>query len=105
MSSFKISDRYALLIIVVATAVVLSLFSTLTSPFYPQEFLSGAGWDNAIFTMMGRMHLQGGIPYCELFDHKVPVLWLIQALGQTIHHGTWGIFLLLVISWQYRPWS
>lgn len=42
---------------------------------------------------MGVCLLQGGTPYIDLFDHKGPILWFIQALGLWIS-PQWGIMAL-----------
>ncbi|MGA1876191.1 MAG: ArnT family glycosyltransferase [bacterium] len=42
---------------------------------------------------------EGKIPYRDLWDHKPPLIFYINALGLTISNGSmWGIFLLEFIS-------
>lgn len=67
--------------------------SCYTSPLYP-NFL---GWDSAIFSLMGRSILSGKTLYTDLFDHKGPIIFLINALGHLLG-GRSGIFLLQCIS-------
>lgn len=69
------------------------LCSCYTSPLYP-NFL---GWDSAIFSLMGKGILSGKSLYTDLFDHKGPVIFLINALGHLIG-GRSGIFLIQCIS-------
>lgn len=53
--------------------------------------------DSGIFKEMGICLLQGKTPYIDLFDHKGPVLWFIQALGIWIN-PQWGLMTLQIIS-------
>lgn len=56
------------------------LFSPSTSPLYPQFF----GADSAIFQVIGKGWTMGQLPYRDLFDHKGPFIFLINAIGYTI---------------------
>ena len=71
----------------------LLLYSNTTSPFYQLD-----GCDSVIFKTMGLAILQGKTPYIDIFDHKGPVLYLINALGQWMIPGRYGILLLQVLS-------
>lgn len=65
-------------------------FSTTTSTLYDNHsFWNG---DSGIFQEMGICLLQGGTPYVDLFDHKGPFLWFIQAFGIWIS-PKWGLML------------
>jgi len=77
----------------VVSFVYLLFFSTYTTPL--TDYL---GYDTAIFMLVGKGLLHGLIPYTDLFDHKGPILYFIQALGQLICPGKPGIFLLQLIS-------
>lgn len=68
------------------------LFSVSTSPLYIYE-----GMDSAIFKLVGLALARGKVLYVDIFDHKGPILFFIQALGQWIQPGKWGIFLLQVL--------
>lgn len=80
-------------------------FSTTTSILYDNHsFWNG---DSGIFKEMGICLLQGGTPYVDLFDHKGPVLWFIQAFGIWIS-SKWGLMFLqsiflcsTLIVWYY----
>lgn len=76
--------------------VFVYLFSCTTSPFYARHPFWFYG-DSGVFQEMGVCLLQGGTPYVDLFDHKGPVLWFIQALGKWIH-PLYGILFLQTIS-------
>lgn len=71
----------------------LLLFSYTTSPFRQND-----GCDSVIFKTMGLAILQRKIPYVDFFDHKGPILYFINALGQWIIHGRSGIFILQMVS-------
>jgi len=76
----------------VAIAFLL-VMSFSTSPLFFNE-----GMDSAIFKTMGRAWLDGHIPYRDIFDHKGPFLYLLNALGQWLIPGRAGIFILQCFS-------
>lgn len=71
------------------------LFSCTTSPFY-EHYPFWFHGDSGIFQEMGVCLVQGGTPYVDLFDHKGPILWFIQALGIWIS-SKWGLVFLQTI--------
>lgn len=85
---------YILLLITVVLFVF--CFSCTTSPLYEHHPFWFHG-DSGIFQEMGVCLLQGGTPYVDLFDHKGPILWFIQALGIWIS-PRWGLIVLQSIS-------
>ena len=88
---------YGILFFVSVTFIF--FFSTTTSPFYEHCQFWFLG-DSGIFQEMGICLLQGGTPYVDLFDHKGPVLWFIQAFGLGINRK-WGLMLFQCISLFY----
>ena len=61
---------------------------------YPGNRLEPNG-DSAVFLYVGREMLAGKAPYRDLFDHKGPLLYLIQWLGLRLGNGgTAGLWLL-----------
>lgn len=67
-------------ILLIAAFLFVFLFSSTTSPLYAHHPF----WfhdDSGIFQELGICLAQGGTPYLDLFDHKGPILWFIQALG------------------------
>lgn len=90
-TNIKILSKYA--IIVVFSFIILFLFSTSTSNLYGNYYED----DSAIFILMGKAITNGLIPYKDIFDHKGPILFFIQAIGQIICEGRTGIFLIQVI--------
>ena len=73
--------------------LILFLFSTSTSSLYGNYFED----DSAIFVLMGKVIKEGMSPYKDVFDHKGPILFFIQALGQLISEGRCGIFFVQFI--------
>lgn len=69
------------------------MFSYSTSFLYPDYY----GYDSAIFQVIGKYWAQGVVPYTGLFDHKGPMIFLIDAIGYAIH-GRSGILVLQTIS-------
>ena len=53
------------------------LFSSTTSPFYPNNY----GVDSAFFRFMGLMIRRGKTLYSEIWDNKGPILFFLQAIG------------------------
>lgn len=72
--------------------LALAVFSCYTSPLYPGYY----GYDSAIFSLIGKGISEGKEMYTELFDHKGPVIFFINALGYYIG-GRTGIFLLQAV--------
>lgn len=54
--------------------------------------------DYAVFTTLGYGWLNGKIPYLELFDHKGPIVFLIQLIALSLNIGKWGIWLFEIIA-------
>ena len=56
--------------------------------------------DIYVFQYIGRVILNGGMPYRDTFDHKGPLLYVLNALGLFISgkYGMWLIeFILLAV--------
>jgi len=85
--------RYCFIYLIFISTLFLLFYSYTTSPLYLNE-----GMDSTIYKTMGLGILEGKIPYRDLFDHKGPVVFYINALGQLIMSGRQGIFLLQIIS-------
>lgn len=54
--------------------------------------------DSSIFISMGRMFVDGLVPYIDFFDHKGPIIIFIQAIGQLIAPYRLGAFVIEVLS-------
>ena len=80
---------YAILLVVIIFISVLSLEQ---SPFF--FFLSNN--DSSVFQIIGRGVLEGQVMYKDLYDHKGPIIFLINALAILINEQI-GLFLLEII--------
>ena len=86
-------NHSCLWLVMSAMATVLTLLlSYSTSPLYVHD-----GYDSCVFQTMGMLLLEGKVPYVDLFDHKGPMLYLIQALGLWLGGGKIGIFILQIL--------
>lgn len=75
------------------SGVFVLCFSYSTSFLYPGYY----GSDSAIFQLIGKYWAQGVVPYKQLFDHKGPLIFFIDAIGYAIH-GRSGILVLQTLS-------
>jgi len=54
--------------------------------------------DSGVFHYMGWRILNGDIPYKDVWDHKPPIIFFIDALGLSImDHPRWGIWIVELI--------
>lgn len=74
--------------------LVIFLFSIGTSPFYGNYYTG----DSSIFITIGKAMKEGKIVYKDIFDHKGPILFFIQMIGQYIYEGRIGIFILEILA-------
>lgn len=72
--------------------IFLLLFAVSISPLTPNE-----GDDSCVYKQLGLVMLKGKTPYVDVFDHKGPIMYMIQAVGMWIG-GRWGLFLLNVLN-------
>ena len=78
-----------------ALSVLFALvFYAFTTPLGPS-----IGSDNAIYMTMGTALKNGYAPYTEIFDHKGPMLFILQAIPQILSGGysTLAIFVQQVL--------
>ena len=55
--------------------------------------------DSSVFLYIGKRMLEGKLPYRDLFDHKGPILYLIEVLGLRLSpHSTNGVWMLEVLN-------
>lgn len=67
----------------------LTVFSPTTSPIAPRY-----GDDAALFRVIGTALADGQRLYLDVWDHKGPIFFFYQWLGQVIYPGRLGIFIL-----------
>lgn len=89
-----------LVFLLLFSALFVLRFSYSTSILYPDYY----GSDSAIFQLIGKYWAQGVIPYKELFDHKGPLIFLIDAIGYSLG-GRSGILILQTISLTATIWA
>ena len=54
--------------------------------------------DSGVFLYVGWRFLNGDIPYRDVWDHKPPLIYFVDALGLTLSpYSLWGIWVLRVI--------
>ena len=94
MNSVSVKGRWGvfLLILLVTMSYQLLLAFSIT-PLGVYE-----GCDSVVFKQMGLAMLQGKVPYLDLFDHKGPVVYVINAFSQWLIPGRWGLFLLFCVN-------
>ena len=84
------ANNYArLIVLTVISAVTFLIIPDCSSPLYPESI-----GDYNVFVVMGEGWMKGAIPYRDLFDHKGPLLYLIQIGGLLISKGKLGIWIL-----------
>lgn len=88
MINFKTAFPFNLFLLILSFVFV-SIFCPVSSPIT----ICYTG-DSSIFMTMGRLFIDGKIPYVDFFDHKGPVIILIEAFGQILPHSE-PVFLLL----------
>ncbi|MBR5179711.1 MAG: hypothetical protein IKW90_13055 [Lachnospiraceae bacterium] len=82
---------------------VLMSFTATNNPF----LIGNTGIDSSVFNYVARVILKGGMPYRDTFDHKGPLIYLIDALGQFINKGlgVWFIelaFIFVIFLLTYK---
>jgi hypothetical protein len=53
--------------------------------------------DQGVYLYVGKQVLDGRIPYRDVWDHKGPLIYYINALGLWMTNSTWGVWFLEVI--------
>ena len=88
----RLQDKYLIFFFPLIAFVFLLFYSPSVSPLYLYE-----GFDSCTFKTIGLGILDGKIPYTDLFDHKGPILFWMNALGLGMIPGRWGLFILEAI--------
>lgn len=61
----------------------------------PNLFYSPCSRDSGVFLYIGQRILEGEIPYRDVWDHKQPIIYYINALGLLIGKGSfWGVWII-----------
>ena len=89
--NYKIYLSYFILVIIYI------LFSLQHSPLF--ETL---GYDKEVFQYIGMIIKNDLHPYSDVFDHKPPVIYLLNYLGVLLTpNSTWGIFLIMNVTGMF----
>lgn len=92
----KICDnRIVIGAVIVLIAVATALYAATNTPLS----IGSIGTDSAVFQYVARVIRNGGMPYRDTFDHKGPLIYLIDAFGQSISEtiGVWIVELLFIL--------
>jgi len=74
--------------------VAMYLLSCSTSPLYPEAYYH----DSGLFMVIGKGMGNGKIVYQDLFDHKGPILFFIEALGYSLGARSGVIFVQCIFA-------
>ena len=80
------------LLFLLSALMGVALFTESTSPLF-----SGWGYDSAMFQTIGKYWVEGYLPYVDLYDHKGPMIFFINALGYGLG-GRNGVYIIQVLS-------
>ncbi len=62
-------------------------------------------WDSGVFLYTGWRITEGALPYRDVWDHKPPLIFVINALGLLLSGGSrWGVWALEVVSLTFASW-
>lgn len=80
-------------VFIIFCSFIMSL-NSFSSPFRP----GSSATDSSVFQYVARVIIRGGMPYRDTFDHKGPLIYLIDALGLIINSqiGIWLIELVFI---------
>ncbi len=81
-----------LLFLIILTVGSLLVVLVSTSPIF-----QGLGVDCSFFLLMGNLVNEGGILYVDLFDHKGPMIFIINAFAQFFVKGPVSVWVLEVV--------
>jgi hypothetical protein len=63
--------------------------------YFAQPRLSAPGVDSSVFQVIGNGWIHGQVPYRDLWDHKGPLIYFIDALGVLLGGaGGWGVWAI-----------
>jgi 4-amino-4-deoxy-L-arabinose transferase-like glycosyltransferase len=82
-----------------AWLVVILLLAAFTLAYASPFFSKTSDIDSAIFQYIGNGIRSGQLPYRDLYDHKPPAIFYLNALGLTLGGGSrWGIWIIELFS-------
>lgn len=79
--------------------VLIAGLAAFTLAYASPSLMRITGIDSGIFQYVGKGILSGELPYRDLYDHKPPAIFYINALGLALGRGSrWGIWVLEWLS-------
>lgn len=78
--STKLNNEF----IAIGIIFIVLFFFLFKSPVHPLRIKNTLGTDSAVFQTIAMVMEQGGRPYTDIFDHKGPLLYLLNYLGYII---------------------
>lgn len=99
----KISENRIVIGAAVFFIALITAFSASNTPLS----VGRIGRDSSIFHYVARVMKDGGMPYLDTFDHKGPVIYLLDALGLSLNQniGVWIVelcFILIALIYSYK---
>ena len=93
----RLKNKIESLLAVTASLLISALFLT-DSPLHPWRIHSYCGTDSSVFLTVALMMEKGYMPYRDSFDHKGPLIYIIDWLGNriTYYRGVWIMELLFL---------
>ncbi len=85
--------------------ICFSILLTVATALFVPQICRVVDRDSGAFLYVGQQLLQGAVPYRDLWDHKGPVVYYLDALGLYISHGSlWGLWMLETLSVTLAAW-
>lgn len=99
----KIEGNRPIIFIFIILCTLLMSLTASNNPFC----VGNTGTDSSVFNYVARIILHGGMPYRDTFDHKGPLIYLIDAFGLLLNSniGVWIIefvFIFLIFWFGYK---
>lgn len=90
----KVEGNKIIVYLFISLCAVLMSLTTTNNPFC----IGNTGVDSSVFHYVARVILDGGMPYRDTFDHKGPLIYLIDAIGLLINKniGIWIMELIFI---------
>lgn len=92
MNIIKNKKIIYIIVAIIFSAIFLLIFSSETSPIRNSCF-----GDSANYKLEGILTRKGRTPYVDFFEHKGPLIFVIQALGCLVTYNRIGIYIVEVI--------
>lgn len=91
--------QHAKLLLQAVFGLVILLFGLSVFVFSMNPITDTAGLDSAVFAYIGDGMRNGLLPYRDMFDHKGPLLYLINWLGMSMGIGYAGVWIIDIIMY------